>query len=112
MIATTLGIDCTWKAAEICGLASTSTLARRNRPPYSSARRSRTGLNWRHGPHHSAHSSTTTGTWRETSTTEGKVASVTSTTTPLGARVAAGFRGVSADRSTAPCTLSEFMHPS
>ena len=84
--ANTAGIDCTWNAAEICGFASTSTLARIQRPPYSAARASRIGESCLQGPHHSAQRSSTTGTvidWWMTSAS--KEASVTSMTTPAGA---------------------------
>src|SRR3712207_8352847 len=63
------------------GLASTSTLASTQEPPPSAARRSSTGDSCLHGPHHSAHRSRTTGTWKERSSTSvWNVASVTSTT--------------------------------
>src|SRR3712207_6872047 len=68
------------------GLASTSTLASTQEPPPSAARRLSTGESCLHGPHHSAQRSSTTGTWKERSSTSAwKVASVTSTTAEPGA---------------------------
>jgi hypothetical protein len=67
------------KRAERPGLASVSTLARTTLPPRAASAASSAGPSWRQGPHHSAQKSTTTGTWRERSTTScSKVASVTS----------------------------------
>ncbi len=61
------------------GLASTSTLASTHDPLASSASFSRTGPSDRHGAHHSAQKSTTTGTSRERSITSWeKVCSLTS----------------------------------
>ena len=60
--ANTAGIDRTPKSAASPGSRSVSTLARTNRPPYSAASRSSTGPSIRHGPHHSAQKSITTGT--------------------------------------------------
>src|SRR5690606_12875021 len=68
-------------------LLSTSTLASTHEPPPSTASFSSTGESCLHGPHHSAQKSTTTGEVRErSSTSDWKVASVTSiTVTPPGA---------------------------
>ena len=72
-------MPCTWKAAAVCWFVSTSTLASTTLPPVSSITFSRIGPSVLHGPHHSAQRSTTTGTCLERSTTSvGKVASVTS----------------------------------
>ena len=50
-------------------LASVSSLASTTLPSRAAAAFSSAGVSWRHGPHHSAQKSTTTGTWRERSTT-------------------------------------------
>ncbi len=77
--ANTAGIDCTPKVAATRGLESTSTLASTTSPPVSSISLSKTGPKVRHGPHHVAHRSTTTGTSAERSSTSvSNVASVTS----------------------------------
>ena len=79
MTATTVGMDWTRKAAAICCSASTSTFARIQRPPYSTANFSSTGLSCLHGPHQEAHRSTTTGTiWDIPMTSASELASVTS----------------------------------
>jgi pimeloyl-ACP methyl ester carboxylesterase len=63
------------------GLASVSTLARTTWPSRAFASRSSSGVSWRHGPHHSAQKSTTTGTSCERWTTSrSKSCSVTSRT--------------------------------
>jgi len=62
--------------AAVAGLASTSTLTNLACGPSSAATSSTTGAIWRHGPHHSAQKSMTTGT-SEASTSDSKVASVT-----------------------------------
>ena len=81
MIATTIGMDCAWKAWASRGLASTSTLASTQAPLASLASFSSTGLSCLHGPHHSAHRSTITGVVRDRWTTSSlKVSSVTSNT--------------------------------
>ena len=78
-MAKTAGMDWTWKAAATWGLLSMSTLASATWPPVSPTTRSRMGPSVRHGPHHSAHRSTTTGTsWERSSTSRWNVASVTS----------------------------------
>ncbi len=83
--ATTMGMLCTWRAALSCGLASTSTLARTQAPSASPASFSSTGESCLHGPHHSAHRSTMTGTVRDLATTSVlNVSSVTSMTLPAG----------------------------
>ena len=107
--ATTIGIDWARKACDSWGFASTSTLASTSRPPASMTSFSSTGVSCLQGPHHSAQRSMTTGTVRESSSTCGKVSSVTSITsdgtaaagvaTPAGGS-AGRFR--SAERSTAP----------
>ena len=59
----TAGMPCTWKASATWRLASTSTLARTTLPAGLVDRPSRgSGRACLHGPHHSAHRSTTTGT--------------------------------------------------
>ena len=118
--ATTIGIDCTPNAWAIRGFASTSTLARIQVPPPASASRSSTGDSCLHGPHHSAHRSTTTGTSSERSSTSAwNVSSVTSMThCPVGAAeasaagafaraAAASDRAFTAARSTAPAMVRD-----
>src|SRR5688500_2456207 len=63
----------------VCGLASTSSLRTSTLPAYLAASFSISGATMRHGPHHSAQKSTTTGLslW---STSVSNVASVTSGT--------------------------------
>src|ERR687892_1400799 len=63
----------------VCGLASTSSLRTSTLPAYLAASFSISGATMRHGPHHSAQKSTTTGfsLWR---TSDSNVASVTSGT--------------------------------
>src|SRR5690606_32239229 len=89
-------MDCTRNACEMPGLASTSTFASSTRPSVSATTFSMIGPSVRHGPHHSAHRSTTTGTVFERSMTAvWKVASVTSTMPAIVAvgRVVAGSAG-------------------
>src|SRR3979490_429499 len=72
-------MDWTWNASATRRLASTSTLTSSTWPPVSPTTFSRIGPSVRHGPHHDAHRSTTTGTSVERSRTAvSKVASVTS----------------------------------
>src|SRR3979490_854030 len=72
-------MDWTWNASATRRLASTSTLTSSTPPLVSATTFSRIGPSVRHGPHHSAHRSTTTGTSAERSRTAvSKVASVTS----------------------------------
>jgi hypothetical protein len=61
----------------VCGLASTSSFRTSTVPAYFAASFSISGATMRHGPHHSAQKSTTTGfsLW---STSVSNVASVTS----------------------------------
>jgi hypothetical protein len=61
-IAFTAGMLRTWNACASAGFASMSTRASTNAPACSSASRSRIGPSTRHGPHHGAQKSTTTGT--------------------------------------------------
>src|SRR3954447_3658779 len=80
-MALTAGIPCTPAAWEMRWLASVSIFASTHLPPSAAASFSRIGDNCRHGPHHDAQKSRTTGTVRDRSTTSvWKVASVTSTT--------------------------------
>ncbi len=72
----TVGIERTWKAAAICGSASTSTFASTKPPPYSAASFSSTGASCLHGPHHPAQKSTSTGTCNERCRTSASKASV------------------------------------
>src|SRR4051794_24807252 len=112
-------MPCTRRPCASAGLASTSILASTQEPAPSVASRSSTGESCLHGSHHSAHRSSTTGTWKERSSTSAwKVASVTSTTAlpgaPAGAstlgggaawaRAAASERAFTAARSTAPAS--------
>ena len=86
---------CTRSAWAIAWLLSTSIFASTQEPPPSAASRSSTGESCLHGPHHSAHRSSTTGTWNERSSTSAwKLASVTSTTVTG----AAGRGAVAGDR--------------
>src|ERR1035437_10412777 len=79
--AKTAGIDWTAKAWDTLGFASTSTLTSSTAPLVSPMTFSRMGPSVLHGPHHSAHRSTTTGTLIERSMTAvANVASVTSFT--------------------------------
>src|ERR1035437_8477304 len=80
-MAKTAGIDWAWKAWAISGFASTSTLASSTAPLVSSMTLSSIGPSVRHGPHHDAQRSTTTGTLFERSMTSvANVASETSFT--------------------------------
>src|SRR5262245_8225090 len=73
----------TWNAAEIWGFSSTFTLTSSTAPFVASITSSRIGPSVRHGPHHGAHRSITTGTWEErSSTADWNVASVTSRLIP------------------------------
>ena len=79
--AITVGMLCTPNADAVIWFASVSSFARRKAPARSCATFSRVGVSCRHGPHHSAHMSTTTGRSFEPSTTTcSKVSSVTSMT--------------------------------
>jgi hypothetical protein len=81
MTALTAGMPCTCAACARRGLASTSIFASTHAPSPSPASFSSTGLSWRHGPHHAAQKSSTTGTCMDRSITSSrKVASVTSIT--------------------------------
>jgi hypothetical protein len=77
--ALTAGMPCTPKRAARPWLASTSTFASTTLPSRACSAASSAGPSVRHGPHHSAQKSTTTGTSFERSTTSrSKLASVTS----------------------------------
>ena len=77
----TAGIDRTPNWPATSGLRSMSTLASTNLPSYSCASFSRTGPSIRHGPHHAAQKSTTTGTVEDRSMiSRSKVSDVTSMT--------------------------------
>ena len=77
--ALTAGMPWMPNAAASCWLASVSSLASATSPSCSFASASSTGVSWRHGPHHSAQKSTTTGISCERSMTScSKVASVVS----------------------------------
>ena len=85
------------------GLASTSTLASSILPARSATARSITGPSWRHGPHHSAQKSTTTGSVCDRSmTADWKVLSVTSI--PID-----GSQGVSAADRLEQAVVAEQM---
>src|SRR5436190_2724475 len=71
-----VGIDRIWNCWAIRGLSSTFTLTTFARPAYFCAICSTTGAIERHGPHHGAQKSTSTGTLLLT-TSRSKVASVT-----------------------------------
>src|SRR5262245_37007915 len=66
------------KRATVAGLSSTLSLANRTRPAISNANSSIAGAMIRHGPHHGAHASTSTGSG-DRSTSPEKLASVTVT---------------------------------
>jgi hypothetical protein len=68
----------TLKRAAVTGFSSTFSFATRTRPPISAASSSITGASIRHGPHHAAHMSSSTGSG-ERSTSAENVASVTVT---------------------------------
>src|SRR6185312_5503186 len=79
----TAGIPWIPKAREIVGLASVSSLASATLPSRALTACSRIGPSWRHGPHHSAQKSTTTGSVAERSITcASKSCSVTSKIIP------------------------------
>ena len=79
-MANTAGMDWTRNAWAMFGLASTSTLASSTWPSVAATTFSMIGPSCLHGPHHSAHRSTTTGTVMDRSITAvWNVASVTST---------------------------------
>ena len=78
-IAYTAGMDCAWNAWAMPGFSSTLTLASTTWPSVASTAFSMIGPSVRHGPHHGAHRSMTTGTVADFwSTSVSKVASVTS----------------------------------
>ena len=75
----TAGIDWIPKAWERRGLASVSTFTSSTWPSRLATAFSSTGLSGRHGPHHSAQKSTTTGcSWERWMTSRSKVSSVAS----------------------------------
>ena len=77
--ALTAGIPWIRNARASCGLASVSTFASSILPARLATALSSIGPSWRHGAHHSAQKSTTTGSCRERSMTAvWKVFSVTS----------------------------------
>src|SRR5919201_379591 len=79
--ALTAGMPWIPNAREIDGFVSVSSLARTTWPSRAAVSFSRIGLSARHGPHHSAQKSTTTGVVRERSmTSRSKSCSVTSIT--------------------------------
>ena len=80
--ATTVGIDCAWKAAVTCGLASESTIASTSRPAADSITCRSAAISSCDGVLHVATSATTTGTVRESSMSLGNSASPISMTTP------------------------------
>ena len=75
----TFGIERMLNACDSSGLSSELTLTSLTRPPNASVTLSRVGPSARHGPHHGAQKSTTTGIVFEASmTSRSKVAVVTS----------------------------------
>ena len=91
MKALTAGIPWMPNCAASAWLESTSTLARSTESPRLPASASSAGPSWRHGPHHSAQKSTTTGTsWERSITSFWKLASVTSWTIARKLREARG----------------------
>jgi hypothetical protein len=56
-----VGIDVIRYEAAVCGFSSTFSLTKRMLSPCSADSSSRIGDTMRHGPHHSAQKSTTTG---------------------------------------------------
>src|SRR4051794_24098983 len=94
--ALTAGMPWIWNACAMRGLASVSSLARTTWPSRSAAACSRIGPSARHGPHHSAQKSTTTGVVLDCSMTCcWKSCSVTSMT----AMVCKGTRGEAVPRA-------------
>ena len=92
--ALTAGMPWIRKAAEICWLASVSSLARSMSGSRLRTSSSSTGVSWRQGPHHSAQKSTTTGTSLERSITScSNVASVTSRITTSSIEIAVQANG-------------------
>src|SRR2546428_1693803 len=73
-----VGMLRTLKRVAVAGFSSTLSFANRTRPAICAASSSRTGATMRHGPHHGAHISSTTGSG-ERSTSAENVASVTVT---------------------------------
>ena len=71
-----VGMLRTSKRLAVCGFSSTLSFATRAWPPSSAASSSSVGASVRHGPHHGAQASTSTGSG-ERSTSAAKVASVT-----------------------------------
>ena len=101
----TIGMPCTRNIWASRGLASTSTLASTQAPPPSTASFSSTGESCLQGPHHSAQKSTTTGVVSErSSTSDWKVASVTSMTVtpPAHRRASRSPRRPAAGATTRP----------
>ena len=83
--ALTAGMPWMRNADEMRGLASVSSFASSTWPSRSATAFSSTGPSARHGPHHSAQKSTTTGTsWERSMTSRSKVASVASMITIRG----------------------------
>src|SRR5262245_64975306 len=79
--ANTAGMPSIGNCAVIAGFSSVLTLATTTRPPNSSATCANSGDNARHGGHHGAQKSTTTGTSCDRATTaEANSSSDTSTT--------------------------------
>jgi hypothetical protein len=77
----TAGMPWTPKRSEIPGFSSVSIFAKTTSPSRLAAAFSSTGPSWRHGAHHGAQKSTTTGTPAERATTSAsKSASLTSIT--------------------------------
>src|SRR5205085_851512 len=78
-LAYTAGMPCTWKACDTPGFSSTLTFTSSTWPPVASMTFSMIGPRVRHGPHHGAHRSITTGTVSDrSSTSASNVASVRS----------------------------------
>ena len=56
-------------SCEMYGFSSVLIVASLTAPLRAATASSRTGVSWRQGPHQGAQKSTTTGSWREASTT-------------------------------------------
>ena len=121
MATNTVGIDCTWNAALICGSASTSIFAKTNLPLYSRANCSKTGESCLQGPHQVAHRSITTGTFADclmTSCSKSAVVTSMINFSEIGfdslvactwaAFASASRAAATAPKSIAPCKFIEF----
>ena len=100
---------CTPNRAAVAGFSSTFSLAMRTRPAISAATSSSTGPIVRHGPHHGAHISSSTGTG-ERSTSFRNVASVTVIGFPEEAEVFCSGRKPALVRAPASPLVLDYWH--